>query len=132
MRKALALLLLLAGCGGEATLPPERPGAGADQPTVVPVQLPKRLEFAGRWAVSPAMCETGWWDLGDKQIRTAGEMSCLVVQDERTATTATLQLNCVGEGMPSKETWELAGTPERMTVTRDKVGTVTLRKCPGG
>ncbi len=132
MTRALALLplLLLAGCGGEAALPPERPDAGADQPSVVPVKLPKQLEFTGRWAVSPEMCATGWWDFGEKQIRTAGEMSCLIAEDDRTATTATLQLSCVGEGIPSMETWQLGGTPERMSVTRDKVGTVMLLKCP--
>jgi hypothetical protein len=125
---AAAAMLLLAACGSES-LPPENPGAGADTPSIVPITLPERLDYQGRWAVRPDMCETGWWNFTDHEVRTAGEMTCLIFSDDRTANSATLKLSCVGEGMPGQETWRLAGTSESMTVTRSS-GAVELLRCP--
>lgn len=127
---ALAALLLVAGCGDDKALPPERPDAQVARPQPVVAALPKRLEFAGRWAVRPDMCASGWWDFGGREIVTAGELACSVVQDERTESSARLELTCLGEGMPINEVWQIDGTPERISVVRNDASPVTLVKCP--
>ena len=123
----LAALLLVAGCGDDS-LPPERPDADAVTPstTLVP---PKVLDFTGRWAVRPDMCEAGWWDIGSDKVVTAGELACSILGDERTATSAMLKLSCVGEGLPINETWRIEGDAERITVKRVEADPVTLIRC---
>gem|GEM_PF-4444706 len=129
MRQGAAGLLLLLGACGNDPLPPERPDAQVKEPGVV--RLPERFEFGGRWAASPAACETGWWDFGGDEIRTAGELGCSVVRDERTTVSAKLELTCVGEGMPSVERWEVRSADGgRLSVARDKAVPVLLTKCP--
>jgi hypothetical protein len=123
------LLVTLTACGSEP-LPPEKPEAQVAKPST-PAPL-KQFQFAGRWAVSPAMCTNGWWDFGADEIRTAGELGCSVTRDNRSETGAVLQLTCVGEGMPSVEQWSLQATEGgRMSVTRDKAPPVLLMRCPG-
>ena len=130
MRTPLAGLLLLAACEAEQPLPPERPNAQIAKVAQPSQTLPKQLEFAGRWAASVDQCATGWWDFGGDDVRTAGELGCSVVQDERTETSAKLQLTCVGEGMPTVETWMIEGTDQEITVARDNAAAVTLVPCP--
>ena len=78
------------------------------------------------------MCERGWWDLGEAEIHTAGEMACKVVSDERTASTATLQLSCLAEGMQSHETWKLRALDGgQLSVSRDAAPPVMLTRCGG-
>ena len=127
-RLGLAALLLLAGCSEDAPLPPERPDAEAVT-KVTTVALPKRLELNGRWAIRPDMCETGWWDFGGDEIVTAGELACSIAGDERTATSATLHLSCIGEGIPTTETWRIKGDDGRIAVTRDEAAPIDLVKC---
>lgn len=91
--------------------------------------VPKRLELNGRWAVRPDMCANGWWDFGGDEIVTAGELACSVVDDERTGASATLQLSCLGEGLPTTETWRIEGNDARITVTRDAAAPIELVKC---
>lgn len=128
---AFGLLLLLVGCGQDKPLPPERPDAQGRVIKSVTAPLPKELEFAGRWATKPDLCETGWWDFGHSEIRTAGELSCAVTRDERTETSAKLQLTCVGEGMPSVEHWAVRSLDGgRLEVQRDQAPPVILARCP--
>lgn len=128
MRKAVLGLLLLGACGdGEQPLPPERPNAQVAEPG--PVKLPNMLNIAGRWAASERLCADGWWDFTDYDVRTAGEMVCSIVTDDRTETTATLQITCVGEGVPTTETWRLRDVGGRLSVTRGAAPPVTLARC---
>lgn len=126
-RLGLVALLLVAGCGDDP-LPPERPDAEAVTPSTTMVP-PKVLDVTGRWAVRPDMCEIGWWDIGSDKVVTAGELACSIVGDERTATSATLKLSCVGEGVPVCETWRIVGDADRIAVTRDSAAAVKLVRC---
>lgn len=128
-RLGLVALLLVAGCGDDP-MPPERPDADAVTPstTVVP---PKQLDVTGRWAVRPDMCASGWWDISSDKVVTAGELACSIIGDERTTTSATLQLSCVGEGVPITEIWRIEGDAEQIAVTRDEAAPVTLVRCGG-
>ncbi|MFC3711614.1 hypothetical protein ACFOMD_03465 [Sphingoaurantiacus capsulatus] len=127
----VGLLLAVAACDREEKpLPPERPNAQAT--TIKPQHhvLPEEVDFAGRWATSLDQCETGWWDFGGDEIRNAEGFGCSVMQDERTADTATLQMTCVGDGMPSMESWIIRLGEDSLTVSRPTAPTETLVRCP--
>ena len=127
----VGLLLTVAACDREEKpLPPERPNA---QATTIKPQAhvpPKEVDFAGRWATSLDQCEAGWWDFGGDEIRTADGSGCSIMQDERTETSATLQMTCVGDGMPTMESWIIRLDDQTLTISRPTAPTDTLVRCP--
>ncbi len=120
MRAALAALLLLSACGSAED--EAAPASTGPRPT--------EFSYSGRWAATQAVCADGWWEFGDREVATAGELECQIQREAWTATGASLELVCVGEGMTDVETWAIT-RPEggRMTVTRGTEPPVALEMC---
>jgi hypothetical protein len=128
---ALAGLLLVAGCGeAERPLPPERPDAEGTSRRNIDHVPPKQLNLPGRWAANIDQCETDYYDFGGDDIRTGGDFGCSIMQEERTESSATLQLTCVGEGLPTMETWLIGGDDININVSRPNQAPELLVRCP--
>ncbi len=128
---ALALVALLAACDGEQRpLPPERPDAQGTARRNIDYVPPKQLNLPGRWAASIDQCETDYYDFGGDDIRTAGDFGCSIMREERTENSATLQLTCVGEGVPAMETWLIGGDDININVSRPNLPPELLVRCP--
>lgn len=126
-----AALVLLAACGdAEKPLPPGRPDAEGTARRNIDHVPPKQINLPGRWAVSIDQCETNWVDFGGDDIRTAGDFGCSIMQEERTENSATLQLTCVGEGVPSMETWMISGDDININVSRPNLPPESMVRCP--
>lgn len=128
---ALALIALLGACEGEQKpLPPERPDAEGTSRRSIDHVPPKQLALPGRWAANIDQCETNYYDFGGDDIRTGGDFGCSIMQEERTETSATLQLTCVGAGVPSMETWMISGDDININVSRPNLAPELLVRCP--
>jgi hypothetical protein len=128
---AVAVVSVLAACDGDPKpLPPERPDAQGTARKNIEIVPPKQLNLPGRWSVSIDQCQTNYYDIGGDDIRTAGDFGCSIMQDERTETTAALQLTCVGEGVPTMETWLISGDDININISRPNAPSETLVRCP--
>jgi len=127
----LALVVLLAACDGEQQpLPPERPDAEGTSRRSIDHVPPKQINLPGRWSASIDQCETNYYDFGGDDVRTAGDFGCSIMQEERTETSATLQLTCVGGGVPMMETWLISGDDININVSRPNLPPELLVRCP--
>ncbi len=77
---------------------------------VVPGILPPadaEYRYAGRWAATQQLCDTGAWRFQPKRLDTAGEVSCTFDTVTKVPGGYDIAASCLAEGNRSKDTIEL-------------------------
>ena len=70
--------------------------------TLPPVDAEYR--YAGRWAATQQLCDTGAWRFQPKRLDTAGEVSCTFDSVEKVPGGYDIAASCLAEGSRSKDT----------------------------
>jgi hypothetical protein len=82
--------------------------APADEPTATEAgTLPPagaEYRYAGRWAATEQLCDTGAWRFQPKRLDTAGEVSCTFDKVEKVAGGYDIAASCLAEGTRSADT----------------------------
>jgi hypothetical protein len=84
--------------------------ADDENAAVVPGILPPadaEYRYAGRWAATQQLCDTGAWRFQPKRLDTAGEVSCTFDNVEKVPGGYDIAASCLAEGNRSKDTIEL-------------------------
>ena len=84
--------------------------AEGEDAAAVPGTLPPadaEYRYAGRWAATQQLCETGAWRFQPKRLDTAGEVSCTFDNVEQVPGGYDIAASCLAEGNRTKDTIEL-------------------------
>ncbi len=105
--------------------------ARVDNPARSVAFATSKLQYAGRWAESAALCESKWFDFGADQLRTRDNLSCIFQRETPTAAGIDIEVACIGDGVSSVEQWSLGAMPDaRMSMVRDTQPPILLTRCP--
>jgi hypothetical protein len=133
LTSAAVLLLLACKRGPEAVnsaRPPEP--AVANAPAAQPPPTPRAPFFVGRWAAEPGLCETGAWVISERELHTAGEVSCRFNRPPQGSGPVEIDATCTAEGPP--RTWRLrlayAQSARALLIENGPFADVGLIRCP--
>jgi len=84
--------------------------AARETAATAPGTLPSadaEYRYAGRWAATQQLCDTGAWRFQPKRLDTAGEVSCTFDKVEKVPGGYDIAASCLAEGNRSADTIEL-------------------------
>jgi hypothetical protein len=105
---AMAAVLVLFGCkrAPEAVNSDSAPEAAiANAPATEPAPAAGAPFFVGRWAAEPRLCQAGAWVITERELHTAGEVSCRFTGPPRGTGPVEIEATCTAEGPP--RSWRL-------------------------